>query len=107
MKKRILLCAMIGVVLLSVVAATLIVLHFRADCEVDLTTADFDLLMQQTSDPADTPWTQDVTDVSIGNYLDSTEESTTTEPTTTIMPMPQLKVRSISASSILPACASH
>jgi N-acetylmuramoyl-L-alanine amidase len=86
MKKRILLCAMIGVVLLSVVAATLIILHFRADCEVDLTTADFDLLMQHTSDPADTPWTQDVTDVSIGNYLDSTEESTTTEPTTTIMP---------------------
>ena len=86
MKKRILLCGLIGIVLLSVVTVTLILLHFRAGGGDALTTADFDLLLQQTRETPDTTWTQDMTDVSIGNYLDSAEMTTTTEPTTVILP---------------------
>ena len=86
MKKRILFCGLIGIVLLSVVTVTLILLHFRAGGDDALTTADFDLLLQQTSETPDTTWTQDMTDVSIGNYLDSTEMTTTTESTTVILP---------------------
>lgn len=51
MKKRILLCAAVGAVLLSAVAVTLILLHFRPREPQTLTTADFGFVLQSTETP--------------------------------------------------------
>ena len=90
MKKRILLSTLIGAVLVSAVSITLIILHFQGDLDDPLTTANFDLLLQQTTEEPSSSFGQtDTTDHSIGNYLNTTESQktqTTVPPTTAPLP---------------------
>ncbi len=87
MKKRVLLFGAIAAVLLSVVAVTLILLHFKSDDTTRLTTADFNLVLDSTDAASSAQPSEQQTEVNpIANII----ETTTTEPTTqgTTAPLP-------------------
>lgn len=84
MNKRILLISLIGAVLASAIAITWITLHFSSTQKDPMTTVDFGSILTQSSALTQSDTTE--SDVSIGNYIDTTTAETTTEGTTAPLP---------------------